>query len=470
VNTSPVTRRLARGSDFAAWQALAAAALRERRAPETLIWQIGEGVDDLFAAVAPDATPGAAASVELAAAGPGPDLPAPFRQLARRVICHRDPRRHAVLYRLWWRLQREPRLLDAAADPDVRQLHAWEREVSRAAHKMKAFVRFRETEDGRYVAWFDPGHPLLEALAPFFARRFASMRWLIVTPAASCAWDGSQLRFGPGAPRGAAEGTPDDPCEQLWRTYYANIFNPARLKVNAMVREMPRRYWRDLPEAPLIPALIARAQPRSGAMVEQANARARCPGSPRPAARSRTWRRASPTVAPAPPDARARAPWPAKAPQTRGSCSSASSRATSRSAPAGRSSGPPGACSTRRSGALVSTAARSTSRMRSSISASASAAPCACTRAHADRHRALPLVGAARDRADRAAGRGRARAHRGHGAWRHADLAPGRRAAPSGRGGTRADAGRAGRGAGRGSRTGSAHLASTARGSNLGKV
>lgn len=266
---APVTRRLARGSDFAAWQALAAAALRERRAPETLTWQLGERVDDLFAAAAPEAARDAVPSAELAGAGAVPDLPAPFRQLARRVICHRDPRRHAVLYRVWWRLQREPRLLDAAADPDVRQLHAWEREVSRAAHKMKAFVRFRETEDGRYVAWFDPGHPLLEALAPFFARRFAAMRWLIVTPEASCAWEDGQLRFGPGAPRAAADGTPDDPCEQLWRTYYANIFNPARLKVNAMVREMPRRYWRDLPEAPLIPGLIARAQPRSGAMVEQ---------------------------------------------------------------------------------------------------------------------------------------------------------------------------------------------------------
>ncbi len=276
---APQTLRLERGNDFAAWLALAGTALREQRAPETLTWQLGDGVDDLFAAVGGDggsrtagdtgADPVPCAAGPAARGAAAPPLPADFRQLARRVICHRDARRHAVLYRLWWRLQREPRLLDAAADADVRQLHAWEREVSRAAHKMKAFVRFRETADGRYVAWFDPGHPLLEALAPFFARRFASMRWLIVTPDASCAWEGGRLRFGPGAVRGAAEGTPDDPCEQLWRTYYANIFNPARLKVNAMVREMPRRYWRDLPEAPLIPGLIERAQPRSGAMVEQ---------------------------------------------------------------------------------------------------------------------------------------------------------------------------------------------------------
>jgi hypothetical protein len=33
-----------------------------------------------------------------------------------------------------------------------------------------------------------------------------------------------------------------DSGENLWRRYYAAIFNPARLKVGAMLKEMARKY------------------------------------------------------------------------------------------------------------------------------------------------------------------------------------------------------------------------------------
>src|SRR5690606_18561239 len=59
-----------------------------------------------------------------------------------------------------------------------------------------------------------------------------------------------------------------DPAEELWRKYYASIFNPARLKVGAMLKEMPRKYWKNMPEAALIPNLVAGAQARESAMIE----------------------------------------------------------------------------------------------------------------------------------------------------------------------------------------------------------
>ena len=96
---------------------------------------------------------------------------------------------------------------------------------------MKAFVRFREDE-ARFAAWFEPDHYVLERTAPFFVRRFAAMQWAILTPYRSAAWDGDNLLFGDGtrredAPRG-------DAMEDMWRTYFASIFNPARLKVSMM--------------------------------------------------------------------------------------------------------------------------------------------------------------------------------------------------------------------------------------------
>jgi DNA polymerase len=54
----------------------------------------------------------------------------------------------------------------------------------------------------------------------------------------------------------------DDVLSGLWRTYYRTIFNPARLKTDAMRKEMPRRYWKNMPEAELIPAMIQTASQR----------------------------------------------------------------------------------------------------------------------------------------------------------------------------------------------------------------
>lgn len=245
------------------WLRHAARLLAEAVPPQAVTWQLAASAQaDLFGAPIPPVPTDDAPLRALV-------LPEGFMSVLRRLICHADPAKHALLYRLLWRLQREPQLLHFAHDPDIRRLRALEREVSRAAHKMKAFLRFRlRPEDEVYVAWFDPGHPLLRALARFFVERYASQRWIIVTPDCSASWDGRELAFGPGAPRGG--GPQHDPCEALWRTYYASIFNPARLKVKAMNKEMPQRYWRDLPEAPLIAPLVRSAGKRTAEMVEKA--------------------------------------------------------------------------------------------------------------------------------------------------------------------------------------------------------
>jgi uracil-DNA glycosylase len=106
--------------------------------------------------------------------------------------------------------------------------------------------------------------------AGFFVRRFAAMRWTILTPALSIHWDGETLSEGAGAAR--ADAPEGDPVEEVWRTYYAATFNPARLKVGAMLKEMPRRYWKNMPETALVPQLIAGAQAREAKMVAASRA------------------------------------------------------------------------------------------------------------------------------------------------------------------------------------------------------
>jgi DNA polymerase len=94
------------------------------------------------------------------------------------------------------------------------------------------------------------------------------MRWSILTPRVTAHWDGELLHFGANASR---DGAPDgDALESLWRTYYASIFNPARLKTKTMQAHMPRKYWRNMPETQIVSELVAQSQRLSGAMLENA--------------------------------------------------------------------------------------------------------------------------------------------------------------------------------------------------------
>jgi DNA polymerase len=151
---------------------------------------------------------------------------------------------------------------------------SYARAVSRDLHKMKAFVRFRAVEDDdgngpRYIAWFEPDHHIVEHVSGFFRRRFGGMRWSILTPDRCVHWEGEgqgsgEVWFTPGVDPDAAPR--EDAYEDAWRLYYRSIFNPARLKVRAMLSEMPQKYWKNLPEARLIPGLVLAANERVAGM------------------------------------------------------------------------------------------------------------------------------------------------------------------------------------------------------------
>ncbi len=193
-------------------------------------------------------------------------VPAAFPRLAETVLCHSDPGRFALLYRLLVRLQADRRLLEVASDADVVLAARLAKAVRRDSHKMTAFVRFKEVPlppetvgRRRFLAWFEPDHFIVARMAPFFRRRFADMDWVIVTPKGSASWDGERLAV---SDLPAEKPDLEDATDDLWRTYYASIFNPARLKIGMMQKEMPKKYWKNLPEAALIPELIASAERR----------------------------------------------------------------------------------------------------------------------------------------------------------------------------------------------------------------
>jgi DNA polymerase len=246
-------------NDFAEWRVAARALLLRGTRPEEVIWEDPAAPIDLFAE--PEERPPDVAGRAVGV------VPPRFIELAEAAICHRETIRFALLYRLLFRLQKDRGLIEVRSDPDISKLYRLAGEVRRDSHKMKAFVRFRE-DDTRFAAWFEPDHYVLERTAPFFVRRFATMQWAIFTPYRSAAWDGERLLFGDGtrrsdAPRG-------DAMEEVWRMYFSSIFNPARLKVAMMKSEMPVKYWRNLPEAELIPSLIRGAKQAEAEMIARA--------------------------------------------------------------------------------------------------------------------------------------------------------------------------------------------------------
>jgi len=252
--------RLDSETDFNGWRKAARSLIGHASVPAEVTWTVRGRDSDLFE---PDGEP-----VPVETAGATFSVPSRFIELGQSVILHRDPERFALLYRMLWRLQSDRDLMAIATDADVARLQAMAKAVHRDQHKMKAFVRFREIDgppESRFVAWFEPEHHIVEATTPFFVGRFAAMSWSILTPDLCVHWDRQVASFTPGVSK--ADAPAEDRLEETWRRYYASIFNPARLKVKAMQAEMPKKYWRNLPEARLIAPLIAGAGRATDVMI-----------------------------------------------------------------------------------------------------------------------------------------------------------------------------------------------------------
>lgn len=247
---------LPRTGTASAWRDAARGFLSAGIAPDRITW----GNTTTAAGLFDDVTPAPAHGTV--------HVPRSFVEMANTVVWHNDPERFARLYALLWRLRDSPHLMNDRGDAQLAKLRGMEKNVRRCQHKMKAFVRFREigaATDARrsFAAWFEPTHHTVEPTAQFFLRRFADMDWRILTPDISAIFENGTLRFEEDQPR---PNLPEDASESLWVTYFRNIFNPARLKVQAMQSEMPKKYWKNMPEAAAIPDLIAGAPARAREM------------------------------------------------------------------------------------------------------------------------------------------------------------------------------------------------------------
>jgi DNA polymerase len=242
---------LAQDTGFEVWREHARRFIAEGVPPGEVRWSVGENRFDLLPAAEASHTEQARLQV-----------PRIFLETAKAAVLHRDPGRFALLYELLWRqVHGEKDIMRHGLDAQGRRAADMASLVRRDIVRMTSFLRFRKVDEDsgpRYVAWYEPEHFIEEAAVPFFINRFKDMRWSVLTPRRSLHWDGMRLNLGPGACKDDAPA--DDEIEACWLAFYESSFNPQRLNPAAMQRGMPKKYWKNLPEAASIAPLIKKSK------------------------------------------------------------------------------------------------------------------------------------------------------------------------------------------------------------------
>ncbi|WP_373533228.1 TIGR03915 family putative DNA repair protein [Vampirovibrio sp.] len=249
---------------FEEWRCLARKCLQDKIHPHQVTWKTAGDSEtpSLFAPrhfeLAPGSDSGEASPVF---------VPKAFLNQAAIAACHRDPNRYGLLYKLLWRLAFENKnLLQLQTDDDVMHFNQLIKAVQRDAYKIKAFLRFREVEqagEAHFVSWYEPEHYSLELALPFFQTRFKNMRWSILTPYRCAHWDRNTLTLSELSETPPSGLYPEsDSVEGYWLTYYEHTFNPARIKTRAMLSQMPKKYWKNMPETALVAKMLQNAEGR----------------------------------------------------------------------------------------------------------------------------------------------------------------------------------------------------------------
>ncbi|MBN9306774.1 MULTISPECIES: UdgX family uracil-DNA binding protein [unclassified Devosia] len=208
--------RLTSLNDFAEWRLAARGLLLGGTRPEQVAWDDPAAAVDLFAM--PEDRPEDISRRAVGVVPPG------FIALAEAAICHRDPVRFGLLYRLLFRLQKDRGLLEARSDPDVSRLHRLAAEVRRDSQAMLAAIRDGDAGP-RFAAWVGPQHYVLERSVPALLERFGEAPWAVLAPYRSVAWTGARLLYGRGARRGGAPRNAAGAA--AWSGYFAAIFGRA---------------------------------------------------------------------------------------------------------------------------------------------------------------------------------------------------------------------------------------------------
>jgi probable DNA metabolism protein len=144
-------------------------------------------------------------------------------------------------------------------DPDTMALVQAAEAVRHEAHRFEGFVRFSRAPDGSLFAVLAPDHDILDLLGPHFRSRFSGESWsLFDSRRGRCVRQSPRglesFVIDPAAlPRdargvGAAASDREGDVQSLWLAYYRATNIAERANPKLLARNLPRKYWRYLPE------------------------------------------------------------------------------------------------------------------------------------------------------------------------------------------------------------------------------
>jgi probable DNA metabolism protein len=140
------------------------------------------------------------------------------------------------------------------------ELYRVSRKVSHEIRRFHGFVRFQETSDGLLFAAIEPDHDIVSLIAPHFARRFGGQSWVIYDRRRDkgifyqkpnmheITLSDQQFDDITGEILQHVKSEDEDLYQILWKAYYKAISIPERKNTRLMLRLLPRRYWKYLPE------------------------------------------------------------------------------------------------------------------------------------------------------------------------------------------------------------------------------
>ena len=117
-------------------------------------------------------------------------------------------------------------------------------------HRMKGFLRFKETETSVFYAPFSPDHDIVDLLAPHFMRRLGETPFVLhdVKRGKAFLARGKEHLLIAAEHADLTLSERENALETLWKSYYKTVAILERKNERQMKAYMPVRYWKFLPE------------------------------------------------------------------------------------------------------------------------------------------------------------------------------------------------------------------------------
>ncbi len=152
-----------------------------------------------------------------------------------------------------------PEILNNYGDTKVLYYHLTLKKVSRERHRMQAFIRFQQSNDGLFFAIIDPDFNVLPLLTTFFRNRYKDQSWLIydVKRDYGMLYDLQTIKevvlekeesSSLSLEKTVDYSEKEEFFQELWKQYFksTNIVERKNLKLH--IRHVPKRYWKYLTE------------------------------------------------------------------------------------------------------------------------------------------------------------------------------------------------------------------------------